>query len=291
MKKFRKRFLVIFMIGFINLGIQPLQASQFDKIAVACAALGTSFLIYENTSNFMYPQENNIDMIQYPEFAKFVKKYRCSPKIERQIHKHENNKTSTYGHPLVQEYRSIPFYNKGNSIDRIINAERTKKVIESHQLDSIGVPDKCLCHMYGNVWNVVAKKVNRSRDRSKISLREAEQLKIIAEEIFYSDFHNGNIVRNDQNKLMIIDTEDRSFASEAFDVNRISLFFSCFLRDNAEKDVLERMKNQKIIKKNDQSNDISNPSQDVLVDDVDIDFEKMKREFLSLQDAEFKEQP
>ena len=289
MKNIKSKFLWLFAISLTCASIEQIQASQYGKMLRKSAiAVGYAFAFQQNNMSEpdQHSQDNDIDAIKYPEFAKFVKKYRCSAEIEQQVQKEDGN-IKHIGND-VYEYKEIPFMNKGRSIDRIINAERMKKVIAVHKLDRIDVPDKCLCKMHENDWNVIVGKVKQKKDRLDISLVETQQLSKLMEETLYLDTHSGNLMRGTQNEIIIIDTEDRSFfrSGTAF----MGVFKKQYLRPLIEENCDKGQSKEWLSDRMALDNKIDIIFWRLLYgpmslrnnrqyDDADIDFEKVKEEF------------
>lgn len=133
----------------------------------------------------------NIDSEKYPEFSKFVKKYRCSKEVEDNQNEH---------------------HLKGSDIERIINAERMKRCIEKNKLHHLRVADKCLCQTdLGKLevlsQNVEFKKYNR---KTKLSLNEVKDLVKLAEETGFRDWI-GNFDWDVNDQITFYDTESNSY--------------------------------------------------------------------------------
>lgn len=138
-----------------------------------------------------------IDPKEYPELTKFIEKYKCSANDTQNKHYH---------------------YSKPNQIDRIINAERMRKIIEHNKLDHLRVADKCLYICPDNELNVLSKNINPKRNRprdQKLSLTEVQQLVTLAENTGFRDWV-GNFDWDSNGKLAFYDTEN-----DAFKIGRI----------------------------------------------------------------------
>ena len=175
MKNKKNRLTLLFVLGLLTAYPSKLLCAQQKNIAKSVVCAAGSVLAFQANIYCQADQQSHdkdVDAVKYPEFAKFVKKYRCSAEIEQQVKNNAQHQKRVQD--SVSRYTSIPFYNKGPRIDRIINAERMKKVIEINKLDRLAVPDKCLCHMYEDEWNVIAKKVTTDDEEPlNISLLEA----------------------------------------------------------------------------------------------------------------------
>ena len=182
--------------------------------------------------------EASIDAKLYPELANFLKKYRCSDefqiRVQRSIwYQNHYSKKNLWGEGhhgfqpssgLLYKGYASEFFIKGSEIDRIINAERMKKIIELNKFDCLGVADKCLA-FDGNSLCVVSKKIKLGDQAKKISLKEVKQLFKFAFETGYWDLQLGrNIIRDIDGKLVFVDTEDVSYNCRISPGNYNALF-------------------------------------------------------------------
>lgn len=160
-----------------------------------------------------------------PAFTKFVEQYGISGETLEVVFRHtQGGKTlPSYIENTYMGY--IPdsnVYNKGDGLDRIINAIRMKEVIKRHNLTLLDVADKQIGCVKGQ-WRVFAKKVfvekevsiksiiNPENATHKMSLECIKQFIILIEETGYSDSHGGNWIFDTTGKLTCIDTENASF--------------------------------------------------------------------------------
>ena len=201
--------------------------------------------------------EDRIDPVVYPNLAKFVKKFHCSFGDEMQArlvmnYQQCNGKTRVeHGHCEFQGGPTI--FTKGESIERIINAERMKKVFEQNKLDCLRVPDKYIFDE-GAFLCVVASKVHFGDQRKKITLKEIQQLVKLSFETGYRDWQFGDNVKRDiDGKLVFVDTEDMSYAGRTYmkpGVSKSSLFFGIIgrhsgLLENVDEDAKAWLKMKK----------------------------------------------
>lgn len=156
---------------------------------------------------FSHSIPQNSELKNYPELAKFMATYRCPKELED------------------SSCRPSHILKKNHPIDRLINAERMKHVIEKEKLHHLEVPDKCLCKKNNddNNFNLLSKRLEfkngvtyalagtRAMDLDdKFSLTEVQQLTILAEKTSFSDWPS-NLNRTTEHKLAIYDTERFSF--------------------------------------------------------------------------------
>jgi hypothetical protein len=143
----------------------------------------------------------------------FVKKYAPPKKIQETIEAHKDAVSPRTTQPYLIEGTNPPIYHKKNDIDRIINAEMLREVIKQNNLD-IEIPKK---YIYPNPRNgkyeVFAEWASvRPIGTEQLTLKETQALMTLTVESLYIDFNKDNLFRNTQNnKLVIIDTEDASF--------------------------------------------------------------------------------
>lgn len=127
---------------------------------------------------------------------KFLDRYSCSEDIENKIVETRLN----------EDWKS--FYLKGQRIDRLINAIRLKRFLESHNLDKIGVAEKCWSKKFQQVVSIGVPSVHIDKP---ISLSELQQLVKVAERAGFLDWHRLNVLRDNLGRHVFIDTEDSSF--------------------------------------------------------------------------------
>ena len=111
---------------------------------------------------------------------------------------------------------------KGTAIDRIINANKIKKVIREHNLKHVGVPEKYVTKI-GNKWEILVEDIQEDPN-SKLSQEEAQEIKIIMNKTGYNDF-NMSLMRDKRTgKIMITNTEGSSFNDSLW--NSLKSYFS-----------------------------------------------------------------
>jgi len=133
------------------------------------------------------------DEKKYPNLAKFVVMHRCSSELEAHRDQH---------------------FLKGDQIDRIINAERMKSVIEQEKLDLLEVPHKCLAKKSDGDYEVLSKKIERQNpENNELSLVEVQQLFEVSQITGFIDWSSSNVMRSLSGKIAFCDLEDGSFMS------------------------------------------------------------------------------
>jgi hypothetical protein len=151
------------------------------------------------------------------ELAKFVKKYTPPKTVCTLIELHAKSIVKQKNGPIEQ----FPgFYIKGTDLARIINAERMHTCIKRHNLNCLDVAQKYVYPINGTLY-VFARTVDlgKNRNKPKITIEEARQLATLVEETGYKDLSLQNVIRNTDGKLVIIDTEDRSFLGYQYDAD------------------------------------------------------------------------
>ena len=166
----------------------------------------------------------NLQSGQKTEFEKFAEKFAPPADVRRTL---ESNTYHFWG-PItgwnLPFLKSPNLYIKENEIDRPFYAAYLQKVIHENNLD-IGVPKKYIynkqtlldptAEIYGyrDNWIVAAEPIEIDRFYSKpITLKEIQDLITLQKKTGYGDFLPDNVVRDKKTgKIMIIDTEERSF--------------------------------------------------------------------------------
>ena len=96
---------------------------------------------------------------------------------------------------------------------RIVYSEFVHDCIQQYNLDCLDVPKKYIYNVKGK-WLVFAEKVQEYKENGLFQgdiHKERSQLRTLIEKTDYCDAHHGNLIRNNQGKNFIIDTENRSF--------------------------------------------------------------------------------
>lgn len=280
-------------------GDETQEGAQWSSASILTSFYETLFGKKEETTDveelFLH---NGLDPKVYPELVKFIKKYRCSFDLEMQIlftrslqglPDYNMTKNAGGGHGFKFSPRNhfsamSGFFMKGSAIDRIVNAERMKKVIEINKLDCLKVADKCLAIRAGDLC-VIGKEIKVGDQNEKISVREVQQLVQFAKLTGYLDWQfGGNVMRDSDGKLVFIDTEDRSYLSYYFSNSHIvmHILYSwlpldrnafAWLRDEEKKlnNEINEFKTTPLF---------GNPAYDA---EIGIDFEAVKKEYVKLQ--------
>jgi len=195
---------VLVGIDFNNLSLQE------RCIASWLALSGQKQSVFENKVQF-----DDIDVELYPELAKFIKKHRCPAEIEKLILDQLSLKDRMINHFQNSSFIII----KGQTFDRLVNAERMRTCIECNHLDLLTVSQKYL-YREGNSWGVAALQADTLDRVISLSLPEVKQLFTLAMETGYRDWkfqcsESQKEYRNffyDKNGCIVcIDTEDLSF--------------------------------------------------------------------------------
>ena len=195
---------VLIGVDFNNLNLQE------RCIASWLALSGHKPSVFDNKIQF-----DDIDAQLYPDLAKFAKKHRCPAAIEKIILDQLSLKDR-----MINHYQNSLFIViKGQTFDRLVNAERMRKCIECHHLDLLTVSQKYL-YRDGSSWGVAALQADTQDCAVNLSLPEVKQLFTLAMETGYRDWKldlgaDDKDYRNffyDENGCIIcIDTEDLSF--------------------------------------------------------------------------------
>jgi len=152
-----------------------------------------------------------------------------------------------------------------------------KEVIEREKLDHLGVAKKCICKNK-NDWDVVVHS-SGSHDRSKrISLKEIEQLYFLLEKTRYRDLHQDNFVRDSHDKIIIIDTEDRSFGNY---YSLVHLLKTCFVGNQVDEDARVWLNYMNVHENKNRETVILSENEEY--DDPEIDFKQVKKEFVEMK--------
>ena len=245
---------------------------------------------------------SGVDPKSYPELVKFIKKYRCSFDLEMQVQftrslqglpNYSMTKSAPGGHSFkaspTNEFKALSgFFIKGPAIDRIINAERMKKVIEKNHLDCLKVADKCLAIRAGDLC-VIGKEIKVGDQNKKISLKEIQQLAQLAQQSGYTDWQiTRNIIRDVDGKLVFVDTENVGYGSYDTVYTKgymVSILLFSIRISQIDEDASEWLKSEdhrlRVTKQVAFYNLPHNPQYDA---EIGIDFEAVKKEYAKLQE-------
>lgn len=178
-----------------------------------------------------------------PELEKFAQKYAPTTELKKLIDTTkglEDKSLAFLGKPAKYVCKGV------RGFDRIINAERLRKIIQKNNLTCLDVAKKYI-YKVNNKWVTFAdyiegcdywaefeKKLKGmpkgishrdyfnvpagtdawshfQSERLRLSLQQTQQLAIIAEESGYIDWTWENLIRTPSGKLVFIDTEQGSF--------------------------------------------------------------------------------
>lgn len=156
----------------------------------------------------------------YPNLALFFKKYRCSSDIERFL---KNKDFTSESHPRNKvdisfvlgklEDQNLALYIKQSKIDRIINQERLRSYLKATGLNyKFKVVNECLSCLNDHIFTVISPKVTASSVDKRLSLKELKDLIKIMLDTNFVDWQIGdNIIQDQNDNIVFVDTEDRSF--------------------------------------------------------------------------------
>lgn len=123
------------------------------------------------------------------------------------------------GNHVIETFAEIPGFYVKTDPKRVLYRDFIESVIKENNLNCLGVPEKYI-HKIGSTWLVFAKKVETGGNILPLSAEEKRQIKILEEKTDYWDWHFSdsdewtsapNWIRNKQNKIICIDSEERSF--------------------------------------------------------------------------------
>ncbi|MDF1683350.1 MAG: hypothetical protein P1U36_01710 [Legionellaceae bacterium] len=163
-------------------------------------------LVKESVNNTLFKsQKPSINL----ELLKFFKKYGspCHGLVE--TFSFEVRKR-----PFAIRFNDVFYYVRRAGIDRIINEERMKNIIENEHLDLLGVSSHSLL-LKKETLIVICPEIEDTRsgwDKVIFSLDETIQIIKLIKHTGYCDFKGYNIIREKlSQKLIFIDLEDTSF--------------------------------------------------------------------------------
>jgi hypothetical protein len=206
------------------------------SLATASATFGYTAL--KNSRNYS-AENNHVDSAKI-DFEKFTQQFAPPQKMQRTIEAHrEDIARELFGFFAGSPSDKTPdiFVDfLEDAIYRIINAERMRECIRRNKLTKLAVPRKYI-YKLDDQWIIVTKYIHANNERKKLTLEEAQQLVLMAEETGYSDWGvnlaDNIIIDKDTGKIAFVDTENGSFSECP------SLFFLCslekFLDESAKK--------------------------------------------------------
>jgi len=110
----------------------------------------------------------------------------------------------------VYEFPWLPGYVVKKNLSRIRGVERARRIAEENNLDCIEFPEKRAYEVDGRVF-IIVPKVNPDPNPEPFTLRQVQQLWKFVLKSNYNDLHKENYMRLKNGKIVIIDTEQRSF--------------------------------------------------------------------------------
>lgn len=171
---------------------------------------------------------------------------------------------------------------------RIINRERLNKCIKANNLTTVSVPKKYIYKLDGQ-WEVFTEDAGADKDylsRQTLTVKEAQEMALLAKETGYRDWSNHNVLRNkESDNLVIIDTENRAFGQSPY-INKAQYIQRMCYRLNISIDLMnEEAKEwcfnyQNYLEKKPEGQEICTPlPRSTKYDDFNIDFSKVVHEF------------
>ncbi len=191
---------------------------------------------------------DSVDKILYPDLSQFLQRYSCSLDLnkraefiqatenyfqgldQKQVMLYQNSQMyqragffnkdggkgrhrfSAVSGNLVPVAHETEFFIKGSEIDRVINAERLKAYLRRKGFDNFKVASECL-HYTGQSVEILSPAIKLGNQDKKLSLQEVQQILQIAQDTGYWDWQFGrNLIRDHNNHLVFVDTEDLSFS-------------------------------------------------------------------------------
>ena len=154
----------------------------------------------------------------------YIKQFEAPEWIRREVDKHISiskngrlsdlcDKNSGY---YVWSCDFLPGYLIKRTVDRIPGREKIHRCIQEKNLTCLTVPKKYYYHIPGKGreltnenYLVIAEKVKGTTDPFMINLEEVKQICTLIESTGFLDFHGKNILRDTDNKIAILDTENR----------------------------------------------------------------------------------
>jgi len=225
------------------------------------------------------------------EFNKFVEKHQAPTDLQELLEKNKHNISEAKQKFFID---GKVFYKK-DDFARIHNADRMRRCMDEYQLDCLDVASKyafqCGSESFKE-WVVIAKEVKSISNEIQFTLKETQQLFILAETMGFRDWYS-NFCRDTEGKIVFFDTEDNSFAAAA-DVDhykdlpnycKIQYVNSLIsiLKESMEPDALKWF-DENMLKLRDSSNSTTEENYNDLMSkftDPEIDFKKVRRHYKS----------
>lgn len=190
-----------------------LSLTDNQKYLLGIAGLATigigSYLWYKNTSITDHQKRTLKESSKNSEFQKFVQKF--SPPSDL-LDILVPNEQTIYEKPRDFNNAGYAIVAKGTDLSRIIIAHRMNNYIEQKNYTSVGVPKKYI-FLTGDVWTVIAEKIDETKDKHPVTLKQMQEAVAVIENMGYSDFDAKNLIFDKRGKIFFIDTEEESFVS------------------------------------------------------------------------------
>lgn len=110
----------------------------------------------------------------------------------------------------VYEFAWLPNYLIKTSLTRIRGAERARTIIQENDFNLIDIPNKYTYQVDNRVF-IIVPKIHGLNNPKPLTLQQVKQLWNFILASGYRDLKKENYIHLKNNKLMIIDTEQRSF--------------------------------------------------------------------------------
>jgi len=112
----------------------------------------------------------------YDELKKLESLYKLPKKQQELVNAQlKQNPQEAYKIFPIKDADTTVLWAKGNKLDRFINAERAKKLIEEEKLDSLVVPKKYVYQIKSGQWRVFADPIEQGKEKP-LNLKEVQQL-------------------------------------------------------------------------------------------------------------------
>jgi len=146
----------------------------------------------------------------------FLKKYAPPQDVCALIEKNKEYLITLKNCYHAVHLNEIPgFYFKGTCINRIVNAIRLQNFIHVHNLTCLRIAKKYIYPIDDKLYIFAQEVLIGQKPLVPLSLQEVQQIAFLAEETGYKDFgwfdFNANLKRDIDDKIVFIDTENRSF--------------------------------------------------------------------------------
>ena len=193
-------------------------------VAAGAVAIGTVAYAWNKKPHVLpldsgYPID--VDAELYPEFAKFLSRYRCSQELA--IENAPDQFLVKSGCLSYHDCDGAKGCLVDTSLERIINAQRLKNYIKEQELKHIDVAQKCLHKTADEKLVVVASRVSVAKNQQH-TLAGVKELSRLVKDTHFCDWgldimpskcerdeHGLNVLRNQDGQYVFIDTENKSF--------------------------------------------------------------------------------